>query len=78
VLIIEPGFGKVLDKPNSKKHGQARLLSEPGLDNNVFETNHMRLVGMVSQTRAEGFVRSCPKTWALPRSPAMRRWRQNA
>ena len=61
VLIIESGFGKVLDKPNSKSTAKARLLAEPGLDNNVFETNHMRLIAMVSKLRAEGFVSQLPK-----------------
>lgn len=61
VLIIESGLGKVLDKPNSKNTAMARLLSEPGLDNGVFEANRMHLVAMVSKLRAEGFVSQLPK-----------------
>ena len=61
VLIIEPGFSKVLDKPNSKSTAKARLISEPGLDNNIFETNRMHLLSMVSKLRAEGFVSQLPK-----------------
>jgi len=61
VLVIEPGFSKVLEKPASKISAQARLLAEPGLDNAVFETSRMRLVALVSQLRAEGFISKLPK-----------------
>ena len=61
VLVIEKGFSRVLDKPSNKNTAKARLLTEPGLDNSVFETNRMRLVAMVSQLRAEGFVAQLPK-----------------
>jgi len=59
VLFIEAGFNKGLDKPNSK--AKARLYTDPGLDHNVFETNRMRLIAIVSKLRAEGFVSQLPK-----------------
>lgn len=60
VLVIESGFSKVVDNLGSKGAAKARLLTEPGLDNGVFETNRMRLVAMVAQLRAEGFLATLP------------------
>ena len=37
VLVIDSGFGKVLDKPNSKSTAKARLQTEPGLDNGMYD-----------------------------------------
>lgn len=60
VLVIESGFSRLLDNPGSKGTAMARLLTDPGLDNGVFETNRMRLAAMVSQLRAEGLVARLP------------------
>lgn len=60
VLVIEPGFSRVVDEFGSKGAAKARLLAEPGLDNAVFETNHMRLVAVVAQLRAEGLLAQLP------------------
>lgn len=60
VLVIESGFSKVVDDLGSKGAAKARLLTEPGLDNGVFETNRMRLVAMVAQLRAEGLLARLP------------------
>jgi ABC-2 type transport system permease protein len=61
VLLIENGFSTIMDKPNSKITAKARLITDPGLNNNVFETNRMHLVAMVSKLRAEGFISQLPK-----------------
>lgn len=60
VLLIEAGFSQAMDKPNKKSTAQARLLTEPGLDNGVFETNRMRLVAIVTQLRTEGLLARLP------------------
>lgn len=60
VLLIESGFSKVVDELGSKGAAKARLLTEPGLNNGVFETNRMRLVAMVAQLRAEGLLARLP------------------
>ena len=60
VLVIEPGFSKVADELGSKGTAKARLLTEPGLDNGLFETNRMRLVALVAQLRAEGMLAQLP------------------
>jgi len=60
-LVIESGFSRALDKPSSKSTAKVRLLTEPGLDNGVFEISRMHLVAMVSQLRAEGFVLQLPE-----------------
>lgn len=60
VLVVESGFSRLLDNPGSKGTAKARLLTDPGLDNSVFETNRMRLAAMVSQLRAEGLVARLP------------------
>lgn len=60
VLLIETGFSRQLEKPGSKGEAKVRLLAEPGLDNGVFETAHMRLVATVSQLRAENMVARLP------------------
>jgi ABC-2 type transport system permease protein len=60
VLVIESGFSKVVDDIDNKGAAKARLLTEPGLDNGVFETNRMRLVAIVAQLRAEGLLAQLP------------------
>lgn len=60
VLVIEAGFSKVMDKPASKGKAKVRLITEPGLDNSMFETSRMRLIAVVSKLRAEGFVAQLP------------------
>jgi ABC-2 type transport system permease protein len=60
VLVIEAGFSKVVDDIDNKGAAKARLLTEPGLDNGVFETNRMRLVAIVAQLRAEGLLAQLP------------------
>ena len=60
VLVIEPGFSKVLDNPDAKSVAKVRLLAEPGLDNGVFETSRMRLLAMVAQLRMDGLVARLP------------------
>jgi ABC-2 type transport system permease protein len=60
VLLIEAGFSQTLNEPNKKITAQTRLLTEPGLDNGVFETNRMRLVAIVTQLRTEGLLARLP------------------
>ena len=60
VLVIEPGFSKVLDNPDAKSVAKVRLLAEPGLDNGVFETSRMRLLARVAQLRMDGLVARLP------------------
>lgn len=60
VLVIEPGFSEVMDNPVSKSAARARLLTDPGLDNGVFETNRMHLTALVSQLRGEGLLARLP------------------
>ncbi len=60
VLVIESGFSRLMDKLGSKGTAKVRLLTDPGLDNGVFEKNRMRLVVMVSQLRAESLVAKLP------------------
>jgi ABC-2 type transport system permease protein len=60
VLVIEPGFSEVVDDLGSKGTAKARLLTEPGLNNGVFETNRMHLVAMVAQLRAEALLARLP------------------
>ena len=60
VLVVESGFSRLLDNLGSKGTAKVRLLTDPGLDNGVFETNRMRLTAMVSQLRAEGLVARLP------------------
>ena len=60
VLVIEPGFSKLMASPNSQGDAKARLLTEPGLDNGVFETQRMRLVALVTQLRVDGLLARLP------------------
>lgn len=60
VLVIESGFSRLWDNLGSKGTAKVRLLTDPGLENGVFETNRMRLAAMVSQLRAEGLVARLP------------------
>jgi ABC-2 type transport system permease protein len=65
VLLVEPGFSKVVDDLGSRGEAKARLLTEPGLDNGIFETNRMRLVALVAQLRAEGLLAKLPGSGKL-------------
>jgi len=60
VLLIESGFTSVVDNPGGAEGAKARLLTEPGLDNGMFETNRMRLVAMVTRLRAEAMLAGLP------------------
>lgn len=60
VLVIEAGFSKVVDEVDKKGAAKARLLTEPGLDNGLFEANRARLSAMVAQLRAEGLLAQLP------------------
>lgn len=60
VLLIEAGFSKLMDNPDSQGGARARLLTEPGLDNNVFTTNRMRLLAVATQLRVEGLLAKLP------------------
>jgi ABC-2 type transport system permease protein len=62
VLLVESGFSGVVDDLGGKGAAKARLLTEPGLNNGVFETNRMRLVAMVAQLRAEALLARLPGT----------------
>jgi len=61
VLFIEAGFSKVMDDPGSHGEAKVRLLTEPGLDNNVFTTNRMRLLALAAQLRVEGLLAKLPR-----------------
>ena len=61
VLLIEAGFSKLMDDPGSQGDARARLLTEPGLDNNVFTTNRMRLLAVATQLRLEGLLAKLPQ-----------------
>jgi ABC-2 type transport system permease protein len=60
VLLIESGFSQAVDEPNKETTAQAHLLTEPGLDNGVFETNRMRLVAIVTQLRTTALLARLP------------------
>lgn len=60
VLVIESGFSRAVNDPGSKGTAQVRLLTEPGLDNGVFEANRMRLVSIVTQLRTESLLARLP------------------
>lgn len=61
VLLVEAGFSKVMDDLGSKGEAKARLLTEPGLDNSVFETKRMRLLAIAAQLRVEGLLAKLPR-----------------
>jgi len=61
VLLIEAGFSQAMDDLGSPGAARARLLTEPGLDNNVFATNRMRLLAMAAQLRVEGLLAKLPR-----------------
>lgn len=61
VLLIESGFSKAMDDLGSKGEAKARLLTEPGLDNSVFETKRMRLLAIAAQLRVEGLLARLPR-----------------
>lgn len=61
VLLVEPGFSKVMDDLASKGEARARLITEPGLDNSVFATNRMRLLAIAAQLRVEGLLVKLPR-----------------
>jgi ABC-2 type transport system permease protein len=61
VLLVEAGFSKVMDDLGSKGEAKARLLTEPGLDNSVFETNRMRLLAIAAQLRVQGLLTRLPR-----------------
>lgn len=61
VLLVEPGFSKVMDDLASKGEARARLITEPGLDNSVFATNRMRLLAIAAQLRVEGLLAKLPR-----------------
>lgn len=61
VLLVEPGFSKVMDDLASKGEAKARLITEPGLDNSVFATNRMRLLAIAAQLRVEGLLAKLPR-----------------
>jgi len=61
VLLVEAGFSKVMDDLGSKGEAKARLLTDPGLDNSVFETKRMRLLAIAAQLRVEGLLAKLPR-----------------
>jgi len=61
VLLVEAGFSKVMDDLGSQGEAKARLLTEPGLDNSVFETRRMRLLAIAAQLRVEGLLARLPR-----------------
>ncbi len=61
VLLIEPGFTQAVnDAFNGKRSEKVSLISEPGLDNSVFETNRAHLLALVSQLRVEAIFAQLP------------------
>ncbi len=60
VLVLERGFSGVVNQPGSQGTAKARLLTEPGLDNGVFEANRMRLVAIVAQLSMEDLLAQLP------------------
>lgn len=61
VLLIEAGFSSAVGGFDGDGLAQARLLTEPGLDNAMFETNRMRLLALVTQLRAEALLANLPE-----------------
>lgn len=66
VLLVEAGFSKAMDEFANPVQAKARLLTEPGLDNNVFTTNRMRLLALAGQLRAEGLLAQLSDEGAAP------------
>ena len=63
VLLIEPGFSKAVDDAfNSKRVKKIWLITEPGLDNGLFEANRIRLEALVMQLRTEAIFAQLPDT----------------
>lgn len=61
VLLIEPDFTKAVDDAfNGKRTEKVRLITEPGLDNGVFESNRARLIALVAQLRTEAMLAKFP------------------
>ena len=60
VLLIESGFSGRIDTPDSNGTAVARLVTDPGLNNSVFETHRMRLIALVSQLRTEILIARLP------------------
>ena len=57
VLVIDAGFTKAVnDALNKKRTEKVRLITEPGLDNSVFESNRARLIALVAQLRTEAIL----------------------
>jgi ABC-2 type transport system permease protein len=53
VLVVEAGFSAQAADLGSKGEAKVRLLAEPGLNHALFQATHARLLGEVSQLRAE-------------------------
>ncbi|MGP1683756.1 MAG: ABC transporter permease, partial [Giesbergeria sp.] len=60
VLLIEEGFSRAINDLSSPGTAQARLLVEPGLDQNVLTSNRMQLLAMAAQLRVEGVLEKLP------------------
>lgn len=60
VLRIDAGFAKADKRGTDKASAKVHLLTEPGLDNGVFESLRMRLLSLVMQQRAEGALAKLP------------------
>jgi ABC-2 type transport system permease protein len=71
VLLIEAGFSKGMDEPNSESSAKARLLAEPGLDNAVFTTQRMRLLAIASKLRVETLLSKLPGNFTLSDPPVL-------
>ncbi|MEO5661016.1 MAG: ABC transporter permease [Polaromonas sp.] len=61
VLLIEADFTQAVnDAFNGKRTEKVRLITEPGLDNGVFESNRARLIALVAQLRTESMLAKLP------------------
>lgn len=60
VLLIEAGFSRAINDLSSPGGAKARLLAEPGLDQNVLTSNRMQLLAIAAQLRVEGLLERLP------------------
>ena len=59
-VAVSAGFSRAINDLSSPGTAKARLLAEPGLDQNVLTSNRMQLLATVAQLRVEGLLEKLP------------------
>lgn len=60
VLLIDAGFSRAINELSNPGTAKARLLTEPGLDQNVLTSRRMQLVAIAAQLRVEALLEKLP------------------